>query len=41
MAVSMISYSIVSSIVRSGVPVLETPREVPKALLTLVAMAML
>jgi len=41
MAVSMISYSIVSSIVRSGVPVLETPREVPKALLTLAAMAML
>jgi flagellar protein FlaJ len=41
MAVSMISYSLVSSIVRNGLPVLEVPREVPKALLTLAAMSML
>jgi hypothetical protein len=40
-AVSMVSYSLVSSIVRNGLPILETPREVPKALLTLASVALL
>jgi len=41
MVISMLSYSLVSSIVRNGLPIFELPREVYKALLTLAAMAML